>query len=276
MKIYPVHQNIMETKSIFYFLLSKLKLTKNNFHYSARVDNASELEYPITLHRKTIIARSTIRSESLIDSFSVVRNSVINYASIISSNSQIINSIIDSNVKIYSNCDVADSKVGSFTYISNNSHISLTEIGKFCSIGPQLICGYGNHPTDYISTSPAFFSVDKQCGYTFTDRSNYEDRAKIVIGNDVWLGARVFIKDGVKIGNGSVIGAGSVVVKDVPDFAIVGGIPAKLIRYRFSSSVINKLLEFQWWNWNKEKLQKAQRMIAQNDANRFIEWVQQN
>ena len=80
--------------------------------------------------------------------------------------------------------------------------------------------------------------------------------AEVVIGNDVWIGMRVIIMPGVSVGHGAVIGAGAVVVKDVPPYAIVGGVPAKIIRYRFTPEVIEKLLEFQWWNYDEAILKK--------------------
>ena len=77
------------------------------------------------------------------------------------------------------------------------------------------------------------------------------------IGNDVWIATHVIIKDGITIGDGAIIGAGAVVVKDVPPYAVVGGVPAKVIKYRFEQSIINKLLVLQWWNASDEKLKNS-------------------
>lgn len=191
--------------------------------------------------------------------------------------------------KIYSGCnlqlvtcehDVAlygghfnEVTIGCYTYIAAQAAMSMVTIGRFCSIGPHLICGHGDHPTDFASTSPVFFSTEKQCGVSFTRKKLFEERKPIHIGHDVWIGARVFIRDGVKIGKGAVIAAGSVVVKDVPDYAIVGGVPAKLIRYRFTEEIISKLLKLKWWEWSEDKLRKAQPYIAQNNVHKFIEWA---
>lgn len=188
----------------------------------------------------------------------------------INANCNISNVSIDSKSMIYGNCYMQGVAVGRFSYVASHAEISMTEIGGFCSIGPYLICGYGDHPTDYVSTSPLFFSNLKQCGVSFSDRNLFDERKKIQIGHDVWIGARVFIRDGVRIGNGAVIGAGAVVVKDVPDYAIVGGVPAKVIRYRFSDKIISELLKLQWWNWTEEKLRKAQPSFAQNDVSAFL------
>ena len=203
--------------------------------------------------------------------------------------SRISGSSIEERSKIYGGCnlqqvtcehDVAlyggqfhDVKVGCYSYISAQAAMSMVTVGRFCSIGPYLICGHGDHPTDFASTSPVFFSREKQCGASFADKNLFEERRPIQIGNDVWIGARVFVRDGVKIGNGAIIAAGAVVVKDVPDYAIIGGIPAKLIRYRFSEGIIAELLKLRWWEWPEEKLRKAQPYIAQNNLQNFLDWA---
>ena len=150
-------------------------------------------------------------------------------------------------------------RVGLGTAIGPNSRISYTSIGKFCSLGPNLICGWGIHPLDGISTSPVFYSTLNQAGFTYTKINKIEERKHIEIGNDVFIGANVTILDGVKISDGAVIGAGSVVSKDIPPYAIAAGCPIKIIRYRFSDEIIESLLHIQWWNKNEEVLQKVEK-----------------
>lgn len=148
----------------------------------------------------------------------------------------------------------SDSQIGAYSYISSNCVMYNAEIGKFCSIAANVKIGLGKHPVDFISTSPVFYSLNKQCGKSFTDRSLFKEGEDTYIGNDVWIGTNVIILDGIKIGDGSIIGAGSVVTKDVEPYTIVAGIPAKLIKKRFSEEVVGKLQSLKWWNWEEEKL----------------------
>jgi acetyltransferase-like isoleucine patch superfamily enzyme len=113
----------------------------------------------------------------------------------------------------------------------------------------------GIHPSrDFVSTHPIFFSTKKQVGITFADKDYFQEEKGIKIGNDVWIGANVIILDGVTIGDGAIIGAGAVVTKDVPPYSIYGGVPAKLIRYRFEQKTIDFLVKFKWWNKDEEWL----------------------
>ena len=151
-------------------------------------------------------------------------------------------------VKLYPYAKLNHSEVGSYTYIGANTVVSRTKIGKFCSIGPNCLIGPGKHPTHYVATSPAFYSRKARLCVTFSNSEYFEEFSQINIGNDVWIGEGVLIMGGVEIGDGAIIAAKSVVTKDVPSYAICGGIPAKLIRYRFSQEIIQILLSVKWWN----------------------------
>ena len=174
-------------------------------------------------------------------------------------------STIDEKAYLYQPYTAIDLKVGKGTYIAMNSFISMTEIGKFCSIGPNFLCGFGIHPTNGISTSPAFYSTMKQNGMTFSSTDKIEERKPIKIGNDVFIGMNVSILDGVTIGDGAVVAAGTVVNKDVEPYSVVGGVPAKHIKYRFSKEQIEALLKIQWWDWSDEKLQEVERNFFEVD-----------
>lgn len=178
------------------------------------------------------------------------------------------NNIIKENVKIDEPSRIFNSKIGKYTYISVNSRISEATIGKFCSIGPNFHCGWGVHPIHGITTSPMFYSNLGQNGYVFTKEPKIEERKKIHIGNDVFIGMNVTIIDGVTIGDGAIIGAGAVVTTDVQDYAVVGGVPAKLIKYRFSNEVIQRLKSIEWWNWPENKLYLVEKFFF--DIETFI------
>jgi len=175
------------------------------------------------------------------------------------------NILLEDDAKLYEPYSIYDTKIGKGTYIAINSTISVTEIGRFCSIGPNLICGYGLHPTNGLSTSPAFYSTLKQNGMTFCEVNKIEERKLIKIGNDVFIGMNVSILDGVTIGDGAIIAAGAIVNKDVEPYSIVGGVPAKHIKYRFNKEQIEALSKIKWWNWSDEKLKDVEKNFFEID-----------
>jgi acetyltransferase-like isoleucine patch superfamily enzyme len=161
--------------------------------------------------------------------------------------------------KVYSPATLIDVKLGDFSYIAQNSYINVTEIGKFCSIGPNVRCAWGIHPTDGISTSPVFYSTKRQCGSTFSDTDKVVEVLPIKIGNDVLIGMDVTILNGVTIGDGAVIGAGAVVSKDIPPYAVAYGNPIRINRYRFDQQTVQMLLKIKWWDFGTEALQEIEK-----------------
>lgn len=129
-------------------------------------------------------------------------------------------------------------------------------IGKFCSIacGAKFLFNSANHSLMSFSTYP-FPIFFEEWGLDVKDITKaWDNKGDIVIGNDVWIGYEAVVLSGVTIGDGAVIGARAVVTKDVPPYTIVGGVPAKPIRKRFSEDRIASLLKIQWWNWSKEQI----------------------
>jgi virginiamycin A acetyltransferase len=150
--------------------------------------------------------------------------------------------------------------VGRYTYYDPNDIRFIAYIpgeriivGKFCSLASgTLICTGAQHATDAVSTWPFDNFVLGRENPTRTYRSSRHT----VLGNDVWTGCRSHIMPGVHVGNGAVVAARAVVFSDVPDYAIVCGNPARVVRYRFSSAVVKRLLRIAWWDWPDEKIRE--------------------
>lgn len=145
------------------------------------------------------------------------------------------------------------------------------QIGNFCSIAKNIkIYLGGNHRTDYVTTFP-FGHIHKQVFNNFDGRGHPSTRGDVIIGNDVWIGDNVTIMSGVTIGDGAVIANKSHVVKNVEPYSLVGGNPAKLIKYRFTAEQIEKLLEIKWWYWDDEKINKFTPLLCNSNIDEFIE-----
>jgi len=164
--------------------------------------------------------------------------------------------------------------ISDFSYISNDSVISNADIGKFCSIGPNVQIGLAPHPSRvFVSTCPAFYSNDNSgCLITFRENKIFDDAVpKTVLANDIWIGSNVIIPGGVHISTGAIVAAGAVVVKDIPPYAVVGGNPAKIIRYRFAEEQIKTLLVSEWWDWPIEKI--SQQVDNFSDIEQFHSYL---
>ncbi|MEM7808113.1 MAG: CatB-related O-acetyltransferase [Planctomycetota bacterium] len=147
--------------------------------------------------------------------------------------------------------------MGDYSYVEAGCRITGTRIGKYCSIAPNVTIGLASHPLGKAaSTHPRFFRDAPELGYDLTNRELHTEYNETTIGHDVWVGANAVIKDGVTVGNGAVIGAGAVVVRDVGPYAIVGGVPAKVIRQRFDDSTVERLQHLAWWDQDDEWLRR--------------------
>lgn len=176
--------------------------------------------------------------------------------------------------KVGTRSHINGANIGLGSYLGVDNDFSNAKIGRFCSIASNIKVLAGTHPmSPYVSFHPSFFSISKQAGFTFSDNNYFEEiitvdgRHSCVIGNDVWIGTNCLILAGVKIGDGAMIAAGSVVVNDVEAYTVVGGIPARLIKYRFTSEEISFLNKFKWWD--KDLLWLQNNVELMRDINQF-------
>ncbi len=154
--------------------------------------------------------------------------------------------------------------IGRYTSINGpatmiRAAINPVRIGNFCSVARQVTIQEFNHRTDGLSSYHVFKNI-----FNEGVEKDIESKGGIVIGNDVWVGANASLLSGVNIGHGAVIAANSVVSKDVPDYAIVAGVPAKVIKMRFDQSVIDRLLEIEWWEWSTEKIKRNRTLFEES------------
>lgn len=182
---------------------------------------------------------------------------------------------------IYKYSRLKSSSFGDFTYVARDAQVHYTTVGKFCCIGPNVSTGMGAHPSStFVSSHPLFYSTRGQAGgKVIVDKNVFDEYQETIIGNDVWIGANALIKYGVTIGNGAIIAAGAVVTKNVEAYTIVGGVPAKYIKHRFTAEQINFLENFRWWDKNfdwikehKDLFQDIEKLmvITQNNNNSKI------
>jgi len=156
---------------------------------------------------------------------------------------------------LFPNATVVDSSIGRYSYVQARSNIFNAEIGPFASIASDVTVGLGTHPISMTSTSPVFYDPRQPLPRFFATECCFEQvLPRTTVGADVWIGQGALVLAGRNIGTGAVVGAGAVVTRDVPPYAVVGGVPARVISWRFPPQIREALIESRWWNLSDAEL----------------------
>lgn len=196
--------------------------------------------------------------------------SAISNGVIIGNESRITDSIINEKCEIARRNNIQYSQIGKGTYTGENTVIQRANVGKYCAISWNVSIGGRNHCMHALClTQPHRICPNKEI-YEYGNINK-----KCTVGNDVWIATGAIILRGVEIGDGAVIGAGSVVTKNVPPYAIVAGVPAKIIDYRFSNDFIARLIKISWWDWSENDLNKCKDIFYGDLTNDKLDILEQ-
>ncbi len=164
-------------------------------------------------------------------------------------------------------------ELGDYSYIERHAQVIYAKIGKFCAIAANACVNALEHPIDRVSQHKITYRPNEYFVGAKLDKSFRERRrtAIVGIGNDVWIGQGAIVMPGVQIGHGAVIAAGAVVTKDVSPYAIVAGVPASFLKWRFESKISERMIALAWWDWEHDRLAKAVADMQALSAEAFLE-----
>lgn len=204
--------------------------------------------------KNSIIAESakTFKDVKIVDS-------EIGAHSTVGDNSNLLKSKLGEYVAVNRNCVLDKSEMGFGSYINQNTTLKNAVVGKFCCISWN-VCLYGGSSHNYGAPSMYTAYHWKHIFGESVEKTG-EEKSKTTIGNDVWIGNGAIVINGVSVGDGAIIGAGAVVTKDVPPYSVVAGVPAKVIKKRFSDDVIERLEKIQWWNWPLSTISENEKLL---------------
>jgi phosphonate metabolism protein (transferase hexapeptide repeat family) len=196
---------------------------------------------------------------------------VLSEAPFLHEGARVIRSRIGSWTEIGRNTVIVESTIGDYTYDDGDASIACSQVGRYCSIANRVRINPGNHPRDrvtqhHLTYRRVRFGLDAADDEKFFD---WRRAHPCTIGHDVWIGHAAVILPGVSIGIGAVVGAGAVVTHDVEPYQVVAGVPARLLRYRFSREVIERILSTRWWEWTRPQLEERWRDLCSLDE--FLE-----
>jgi hypothetical protein len=184
----------------------------------------------------------------------------------------VVDSRLGAWTEVGANTKIIESRMDDYSYVVNDGHIIYTTMGKFCSIAAQVRLNPGNHPLERAALHHfTYRSRQFEMGPDDDGFFDWRRSSPVTLGHDVWIGHGATVLPGVRIGTGAAVGAGSVVTKDVADFTVVAGVPARALRQRFSPEIQAALLEIAWWHWPHQLLKERLPDLRQLSIETFVE-----
>ena len=224
------------------------------------------------LHKSVILRNSDYGVIKAFRNVNIIDSTIGDFCSI-GDDTTLVRVNLEGHVAINRRSYINDSCLGAYSYTGINTIINYTKIGRFCSIGRNVDIGGFNHDYHKITTMPADRFMQMNGDEHPYNRKETTELCQI--GNDVWIAAGAQILHNVKIGDGAVVGGGAVVTHDVPPYAIVVGVPAKIRGFRCEKQMIDRLLEIKWWDWpERDIINNHQLLIHHNISFETIDKLQ--